>query len=61
MAAEIKHTIVGEGARRCPLLVNKIDGNNDEVNAAIFIPREDGVITVSDDRYDSDRCSHMLL
>ena len=36
---------------RKPILMNKIDGYDDEVNQAIIIPGEDGVIAVSDDRY----------
>ncbi|KAG7471074.1 hypothetical protein MATL_G00120560 [Megalops atlanticus] len=33
-----------------PVLLNKIEGHQDAVNAAILIPKEDGVITVSEDR-----------
>uniref|UniRef100_A0A8C2EN31 WD repeat and FYVE domain containing 1 n=1 Tax=Cyprinus carpio TaxID=7962 RepID=A0A8C2EN31_CYPCA len=34
-----------------PVLLNKIEGHGDSVNAAVLIPKEDGVITVSEDRY----------
>uniref|UniRef100_A0A673WM26 WD repeat and FYVE domain containing 1 n=1 Tax=Salmo trutta TaxID=8032 RepID=A0A673WM26_SALTR len=33
-----------------PVLLNKIEGHSDAVNAAVLIPKEDGVITVSEDR-----------
>ncbi|KPP70056.1 hypothetical protein Z043_111147, partial [Scleropages formosus] len=33
-----------------PVLVNKIEGHQDAVNAAVLIPKEDGLITVSEDR-----------
>lgn len=32
-------------------LVGKVDGCDDVVNMAVIVPKEDGVITVSDDRY----------
>ncbi|KAF7989438.1 hypothetical protein HCN44_008112 [Aphidius gifuensis] len=54
MAAEIKP---GPGANndkfstsKKPILLSKLEGCNDDVNDAIIIPREDGVISVSDDR-----------
>ena len=50
MAAEIKPTNkANNGNVRKPSLVNKID-NGDDINMAVFIPREDGVITVGDDK-----------
>ena len=36
---------------RKPQLINKLDGSSDDINMAVVIPREDGVISVSDDRY----------
>uniref|UniRef100_A0A8D3BG56 WD repeat and FYVE domain containing 1 n=1 Tax=Scophthalmus maximus TaxID=52904 RepID=A0A8D3BG56_SCOMX len=33
-----------------PVLLNKIEGHSDAINAAVLIPKEDGVITVSEDR-----------
>ncbi|XP_038829447.1 WD repeat and FYVE domain-containing protein 1-like [Salvelinus namaycush] len=33
-----------------PVLLNKIEGHSHTVNAAVLIPKEDGVITVSEDR-----------
>lgn len=54
MAAEIKP---GPGANndkfstnKKPILLSKLEGCNDDVNDAIIIPREDGVISVCDDR-----------
>ena len=51
MAAEIKPTSgqIPENMRKIQL-INKIDGSNDDINMAILIPNEDGVISVSDDR-----------
>ena len=60
MAAEIKATQSSsntssrsnrKGGTRRPQLINKLEGSNDDVTAATFIPREDGVITISDDKY----------
>ncbi|TNN39049.1 WD repeat and FYVE domain-containing protein 1 [Liparis tanakae] len=45
MAAEIHSR--PQSAR--PILLNKIEGHSDAVNAAVLIPKEDGVITVSED------------
>lgn len=33
-----------------PVLLNKIEGHTDAVTAAVLIPKEDGVITISEDR-----------
>nr|XP_022336138.1 uncharacterized protein LOC111132600 [Crassostrea virginica] len=49
MAAEIKSGPT-QGNVRKPDLFGKLEGFNDDVNMAVFIPREDGVITVSDDK-----------
>lgn len=49
MAAEIKSG-PKQGNIRKPDLFSKLEGFNDDVNMAVFIPREDGVITVSDDK-----------
>lgn len=55
MAAEIKPAPgVNQdkfSSNRKPILLSKLEGCNDEVNAAVIIPRVDGVISVSDDRY----------
>lgn len=55
MAAEIKPAPGGNhdkfSSSRKPVLLSKLEGCNDDVNAAIIIPREDGVISVCDDRY----------
>ena len=51
MAAEIKSPQGNRtGNVRKPQLLNKLEGSSDVVNMAIIIPREDGVISVSDDR-----------
>ncbi|WAR27374.1 WDFY2-like protein [Mya arenaria] len=51
MAAEIKPTNKnGSGNIRKPVLVNKVEGFSDEINMACIIPREEGVISVSDDK-----------
>ncbi|KAK3095101.1 hypothetical protein FSP39_010354 [Pinctada imbricata] len=50
MAAEITAGIGKKGNVRKPDLINKLDGFNGDVNMACIIPREDGVISVSDDK-----------
>ncbi|XP_061194791.1 uncharacterized protein LOC133202951 [Saccostrea echinata] len=49
MAAQITSG-PNQGNVRKPDLFSKLEGFNDDVNMAVFIPREDGVITVSDDK-----------
>ena len=52
MAAEIKPSASSaQGNTRKPQLINKLEGCSDNINMAVMIPREDGVISVSDDRY----------
>ncbi|RUS85425.1 hypothetical protein EGW08_006816 [Elysia chlorotica] len=50
MAAEIKENEDKLANVRKPVLLNKIEGIPDIVNQALIIPKEDGVISVSDDR-----------
>ncbi|XP_022920553.1 WD repeat and FYVE domain-containing protein 2 [Onthophagus taurus] len=53
MAAEIKpamHTNERFCTTKKPQLLVKLEGCNDEVNAAVLLPGEDGVISVSDDK-----------
>lgn len=53
MAAEIKPATQSNEkfcTTKKPALLAKLDGCNDEINAAILIPGEDGVISVSDDK-----------
>lgn len=54
MAAEIKPAPRSGNDRfsttKKPELLSKLDDYNDDVNAAVFIPGEDGVIGVSDDK-----------
>uniref|UniRef100_A0AAY5L423 FYVE-type domain-containing protein n=1 Tax=Esox lucius TaxID=8010 RepID=A0AAY5L423_ESOLU len=46
MAAEIQP----KPQARTPVLLNKIEASQDVVNTAVIIPKEDGVISVSEDR-----------
>lgn len=54
MAAEIKPAAASSSDKfsstKKPVLLSKLEGCNDDVNAAIIIPGEDGVISVCDDR-----------
>ncbi|XP_041353829.1 WD repeat and FYVE domain-containing protein 2-like [Gigantopelta aegis] len=51
MAAEIKPAIgKASGNVRKPVLINKLEGCNDSINMAVIIPKENGVISVSDDK-----------
>lgn len=57
MAAEIKpvpnqggSSVGSKANQKKPVLIQKIEGYDDTVNQAIIIPKEDGVIAVSDDR-----------
>lgn len=55
MAAEIKPAPRSANDRfsttKKPELLNKLEGCNDDVNAALLIPGEEGVISVCDDKY----------
>lgn len=55
MAAEIKPAPRNANDRfstiNKPELLSKLEGTGDDINAAIFINGEDGVISVSDDKY----------
>lgn len=54
MAAEIKAAVSAPGDRfnssKKLVLLSKLEGYNDDVNQAIIIPGQEGVISVSDDR-----------
>ncbi|BFZ06608.1 hypothetical protein BsWGS_09647 [Bradybaena similaris] len=50
MATEISQEERMQGNTRKPILLNKIEGCPDTINMAIVIPKEDGVISVSDDK-----------
>lgn len=54
MAAEIKPAPRNANDRfstvNKPELLSKLEGSGDDVNAALLIPGEDGVISVSDDK-----------
>lgn len=55
MAAEIKPGQRNTNDRfstKKPELLSKLEGTSDDINAAILIPGENGVISVSDDKYD---------
>ena len=47
MAADIGDS---ENRVRKPQLINKLEGCPDVINQAFIIPKEDGVISVSDDK-----------
>ncbi|XP_075225365.1 WD repeat and FYVE domain-containing protein 2-like [Lycorma delicatula] len=53
MAAEIKPATSNSGDKfnstKKPVLLSKLEGCNDDINQAIIIPGQDGVISVSDD------------
>jgi len=54
MAAEINpasHRNDRFNSANKPVLISKLEGCSDEVNAAVVIPGVDGVISVSDDRF----------
>lgn len=55
MAAEIKPAPRNSNDRfstvNKPELLSKLEGTADDINAAMFITGEDGVISVSDDKY----------
>lgn len=55
MAAEIKPAPRSANDRfstvNKPELLSKLEGSGDDVNGALLIPGEDGVISVSDDKY----------
>lgn len=55
MAAEIKPAPRTPNDRfsttKKPALFSKLEGCTDDVNAAVVIPGEDGVISVCDDKY----------
>lgn len=52
MAAEIKPSPKRNErfSIKKPELLSKLDGSTDDVNAAILVPGENGVISVSDDK-----------
>lgn len=52
MAAEIKPSPKRNErfSTKRPELLSKLEGSGDDVNAAILIPGENGVISVSDDK-----------
>ena len=51
MAAEIKSVeSQPHGSLQKPELLSKIEGFVDDINYATLIPREDGVISISEDR-----------
>lgn len=57
MAAEIKPASGSSGDKfsttKKIVLLSKLEGSNDDINQAIIIPGQEGVISVSDDRWGS--------
>ena len=61
MAAEIRADPLGSPIAQSPIsrennsakpeLLNKIEGGSEEVHAAVLIPEQDGIISISSDRY----------
>lgn len=52
MAAEIRPFAGGSNASAPKMqLISKLEGHQDVVNMAIILPSEDGVISISDDKY----------
>lgn len=53
MAGEVKANFANKTkpSHRKPELIHRIEGYESSVNAAKIIPGEDGVISVSDDRF----------
>ena len=54
MAAEIKPAPRNSdkfATSKKPELLSKLESASDDVNAAVLIPGQDGVISVSDDKY----------
>lgn len=47
MAAEIQPTPL----TRKPILLHRVEGSQEVVNMAVIVPKEEGVISVSEDRY----------
>ena len=60
MAAEIRPdplniatpTAISPDAK--PELLNKVEGGAEDVHAAILIPQQDGIISISSDRFNAD-------
>ena len=54
MAAEIRPDLATSGlpisADAKPELLNKVEGGSEEVHAAVLIPDQDGIISISSDR-----------
>lgn len=65
MAAEIKPATKSSNDKFCttkkPALLAKLDGCNDDINAAVLIPGEDGVISVCDDKCVSHFDSYQVI
>lgn len=47
MAAEIQP----QPLTRKPILLQRVEGSQEVVNMAVIVPKEEGVISVSEDRY----------
>ena len=47
MAAEIQP----KPLTRKPILLQRVEGSQEVVNMAVIVPKEEGVISVSEDRY----------
>ncbi|PNI43616.1 WDFY2 isoform 3, partial [Pan troglodytes] len=54
MAAEIQP----KPLTRKPILLQRMEGSQEVVNMAVIVPKEEGVISVSEDRSNEKHCKH---
>uniref|UniRef100_A0A2K6GDL6 WD repeat and FYVE domain containing 2 n=1 Tax=Propithecus coquereli TaxID=379532 RepID=A0A2K6GDL6_PROCO len=54
MAAEIQP----KPLTRKPILLQRVEGSQEVVNMAVIVPKEEGVISVSEDRASGKHCKH---
>uniref|UniRef100_A0A8C5Y0M0 WD repeat and FYVE domain containing 2 n=1 Tax=Microcebus murinus TaxID=30608 RepID=A0A8C5Y0M0_MICMU len=54
MAAEIQP----KPLTRKPILLQRVEGSQEVVNMAVIVPKEEGVISVSEDRSSGKHCKH---
>jgi hypothetical protein len=52
MAATLRDSRNVPASERKPVLIDKIDGIDNDILGAVILPKEDGFISISDDKYD---------
>ena len=52
MAASLRDSRSVPASERKPVLIDKIDGIDNDILGAVILPKEDGFISISDDKYD---------